>query len=75
MPKNTKKKKEEEEWVHAYLRVADGAFATSNVCAQALSFLGLLLLKLMFQAFQDFHLLSIPNSKLSKFTLNHKPKC
>jgi hypothetical protein len=29
----------------------------------------------MFQAFQAFHLLSIPNSKLSKFTLNHKPKC
>jgi hypothetical protein len=23
----------------------------------------------------SFHLLSIPSSKLSKFTLNHKPKC
>jgi len=39
------------------------------------SFLGSLLLKLMFQALLAFHLLSIPSSKLSKLTLNHKPKC
>jgi hypothetical protein len=35
MPKNTKKKRKEEEWVHAYLGVADGSLTTSNVCAQA----------------------------------------
>jgi len=75
MPKNTKKKRKEEEWVHAYLGVADGSLTTSNVCAQALSFLGSLLLKLMFEAFLAFHLLNIPSSKLSKLTLNRKPKC
>jgi hypothetical protein len=75
MPKNTKKKRKEEEWVHAYLGVVDGSLATSNVRAQALSFLGSLLLKLMFQALLAFHLLSIPSSKLSKLTLNRKPKC
>jgi hypothetical protein len=62
MPKNTKKKRKEEEWVHAYLGVANGAFATSNVCAQAFNSLGSLLLKLMFQALQAFHLLNIPSS-------------
>jgi hypothetical protein len=76
MPKSTKEKnKKEEEWVHAYLGVADGAPATSNARAQALSSLGLLLLKLMLQALRAFHLLSIPSSKLSKLTLNRKPKC
>ncbi len=75
MLKNTKKKRKEEEWVHAYLGVANGALATSNVCAQAFNSLGSLLLKLMFQALQAFPLLSIPSSKLSKLTLNRKPKC
>jgi hypothetical protein len=75
MPKNTKKKRKEEEWVHAYLGVANGALATSNVCAQAFNFLGSLLLKFMFQALQAFHLLNIPSSKFSKLTLNRKPKC
>jgi hypothetical protein len=70
MPKNTKKKRKEEEWVHAYLGVVDGAFTTSNACAQALSSLGSLLLKFMFQALQAFSLV-----KHSKFTLNRKPKC
>jgi hypothetical protein len=67
-----KKNKKEEEWVHAYLGVANGAPATSNVRVQALSSLGSLLLKLMLQA---FHLLNIASSKLFKLTLNHKPKC
>jgi hypothetical protein len=75
MPKNTKKKRKEEEWVHVYLGVAVGAFVTSNAHAQALSSLGSLLLKFMFQALQAFHSLNIPSCKLSKFTLNHKPKC
>jgi hypothetical protein len=43
MPKNTKKKSKEEKWVHAYLGVVDGAFTTSNVCAQALRSPGSLL--------------------------------
>jgi hypothetical protein len=29
----------------------------------------------MLQALRAFHLLSIPSSKLSKLTLNRKPKC
>jgi hypothetical protein len=70
MPKNTKKKRKEEEWVHAYLGVVDGAFATSNACAQALSSLGSLLLKFMFQALEAFSLLK--HFKLQAFQVHTK---
>ncbi len=73
--KKKKKNKKEEEWVHAYLGVVDGALATLDVHAQVLSSLGLLLLKIMVQALQAFHSLNIPSFKLSKLTLNCKPKC
>jgi hypothetical protein len=68
MPKNTKKKRKEEEWVHAYLGVVDGAFTISNACAQALSSLGSLLLKFMFQAFQAFSF--VKHSKLQAFQVH-----
>jgi len=35
----------------------------------------LVALKVMLQGLQEFHLLNIPSSKLSKLTLNRKPKC
>jgi hypothetical protein len=71
----TPKNKKEEEWVHAYVGVVDAAPATSNARGQALSSLSSLLLKLMLQALQAFHLLNIPSSKLFKLTLNCRPKC
>jgi hypothetical protein len=70
-----KKTKEEEEWVHVYLGVVNETPATLDARAQASSFSGLLLLKLMLQAVQASSFPSSPSFKLSKLTLNHEPKC
>jgi hypothetical protein len=65
-----KKKKKKKNGCMLYLGVANGAFVTSNACAQALNSIGSLLLKFMFQAVQTFHFLNIPSSKFSNLTLN-----